>query len=286
MRAPRAPAARRPRASAAAAAQVSSLFLERVRTLKARMVRLKTKVETVRCPAQPHNFLCNLVNNAGHPALLALRQARSPHTCVWGLFLAAPAVLGAGSVEGASCLHAIHVSARLESNASRCKGALAPRTCSPIGNTLSPAPPAARLALASAAHEARAACVGSTRSRAACFGSTRARAACRARRARAQIKEVLQKYLGADDDLFDINLTAKCARSLPARRRRRSGQLRGCSRALYRARCLSRVSQLVRRLARVPSCMVRSAVMLAAVGTQGCQRPLSASEAADEEDCL
>ena len=29
--------------------------------------------------------------------------------------------------------------------------------------------------------------------------------------ARAQIKEVLQKYLGADDDLYDLNLTAKCA---------------------------------------------------------------------------
>ena len=26
----------------------------------------------------------------------------------------------------------------------------------------------------------------------------------------AQMKEVLEKYLGADDDLFDLNLTAKC----------------------------------------------------------------------------
>ncbi len=79
-----------PDASAAAAAQVSSLFLERVRTLKARMVRLKTKVETVRRPAQPHNFICNLVNHAGHPALLALRQTRSPHTCVWGFLFCGP----------------------------------------------------------------------------------------------------------------------------------------------------------------------------------------------------
>lgn len=36
------------RARGVAAGQVSSLFLERIRTLKARMVRLKTKVETVR----------------------------------------------------------------------------------------------------------------------------------------------------------------------------------------------------------------------------------------------
>ncbi len=26
----------------------------------------------------------------------------------------------------------------------------------------------------------------------------------------AQMKEVLEKYLGADDDLLDLNLTAKC----------------------------------------------------------------------------
>ena len=39
--------------------------------------------------------------------------------------------------------------------------------------------------------------------------------------ARAQIKEVLQKYLGADDDLYDLNLTAKCASCICVARRLR-----------------------------------------------------------------